>query len=44
MNQALPEYDASRVYESDIKKLIKWYTILRRHAPEVFENQEKKSS
>jgi hypothetical protein len=32
----LPEYDESRVYVSDIKKLVKWYAVLLNYAPEVF--------
>lgn len=35
MKEILPEYDSVRVYQSDIKKLIKWYHILNRFAPEV---------
>jgi hypothetical protein len=31
----LPEYDENRVYVSDIKKLVKWYGVLSRYAPEV---------
>ena len=31
----LPNYDESRVYVSDIKKLVKWYAILLQFAPEV---------
>lgn len=32
----LPDYDESRVYVSDIKKLITWYNSLATIAPEVF--------
>ncbi len=35
----LPEYDTTRVYASDIRKLIKWYGLLIKHAPEVFTEQ-----
>ena len=31
----LPTFDEQRVYTSDIKKLISWYKILYKHAPEV---------
>ena len=31
----LPEYDESRVYVSDIKKLVKWYSVLLKYAPEI---------
>jgi len=36
----LPEYDESRVYVSDIKKLVSWYNQLVAQAPEVFEIKE----
>jgi hypothetical protein len=31
----LPEYDESRVYVSDIKKLIKWYSVILKYSPEI---------
>ena len=37
MKAVLPEYDQDRVYVSDIKKLVKWYSILLQFAPEIFE-------
>ena len=37
LKHVLPEYDADRVYVSDIKKLVSWYKILRQHAPEVLQ-------
>lgn len=40
MKSFLPEFDEDRVYPSDIKKLIKWYSILKQQAPEVFEATE----
>lgn len=36
LKSVLPEYDQDRVYVSDIKKLVKWYSILLEFAPEVF--------
>ena len=36
-----PNYDEEKVYISDIKKIIKWYTILVGWYPEVIENIEK---
>ena len=33
----LPEYDESRVYVSDIKKLVTWYNALVVKLPELFE-------
>jgi hypothetical protein len=42
----LPDFDESRVYVSDIKKLVKWYTLLMQHVPEIFSSatEEKKES
>lgn len=31
MAKALPEWDADRIYVSDIKKLVSWYNILLAH-------------
>jgi hypothetical protein len=43
LKSILPEYDEARVYVSDIKKLVKWYSILLKYAPEILtENPEKK--
>jgi hypothetical protein len=36
LKSVLPDYDQDRVYVSDIKKLVKWYSILQEYAPEVF--------
>ena len=36
-----PNYDEEKVYISDIKKIIKWYTILVGWYPEVIKNIEK---
>ena len=35
MKSVLPEYDENRVYTSDIKKLVRWYDVIRRYAPEI---------
>lgn len=42
----LPEYDESRVYVSDIKKVVSWYDQLIKEAPEVLEEkkEEKKAA
>jgi aspartate carbamoyltransferase catalytic subunit len=42
MKHILPDVDESRVYTSDIKKLISWYKIIRTNAPEVLEDTEDK--
>lgn len=36
----LPDFDEEKIYPSDIKKLINWYNVLLKFAPEVFENKE----
>jgi hypothetical protein len=42
----VPEYDDSRVYPSDVKKLVNWYNVLLREFPDFFkeEKKEKKES
>jgi hypothetical protein len=42
MKSVLPEYDEDRVYTSDIKKLIRWYGLIRKYAPEVLNEEEEK--
>ncbi|MBC8153186.1 MAG: DUF5606 domain-containing protein [Bacteroidetes bacterium] len=36
MATVVPDYDRDRVRASDIKKLVVWYGILRKNAPELF--------
>lgn len=49
LKHVLPDYDESKVYPSDIKKLISWYKIIKAQIPEVFdaesgeENEESNS-
>jgi hypothetical protein len=33
MAEILPDYDPDRVYASDIKKLLKWYDLLKKVSP-----------
>lgn len=40
MSEVLPIYDKDRVHDSDIKKLIKWYNILRKAGMEQFVSTE----
>lgn len=40
LKSILPEYDEERVYVSDIKKLVRWYTIILQFAPEIFEESK----
>jgi hypothetical protein len=42
LKSILPEYDENRVYVSDIKKLVRWYTILQKYAPEILADTEVK--
>ncbi len=37
MKAVLPEYDESRVYVSDIKKLVRWYDTILKYVPELFD-------
>lgn len=39
LKSVLPDYDESRVYVSDIKKLVKWYGVIARYAPEILTEQ-----
>ncbi|PIQ48511.1 MAG: hypothetical protein COW03_09850 [Cytophagales bacterium CG12_big_fil_rev_8_21_14_0_65_40_12] len=40
MEHILPDFDQSRVYTSDIKKLVTWYNVLAKDYPEVFAEEE----
>jgi hypothetical protein len=40
MADVLPNWDAERVYLSDIKKLVTWYNILVAHAADLFVKEE----
>lgn len=45
MDKALPNWDKERIHQSDIKKLAKWYQILRQNGMDSFmpsEEEEKK--
>jgi hypothetical protein len=44
LKSILPDYDEERVYVSDIKKLVKWYEIISKYAPEIMQEQPEKSS
>lgn len=41
LKSVLPEFDESRVYVSDIKKLVRWYGLISKCAPEAFEDNPK---
>jgi hypothetical protein len=36
MAKVLPDFDRSKVYVSDIKKVITWYNLLSKYVPELF--------
>ena len=36
LNKILPDFDRSKVYISDIKKIITWYNVLSKYTPELF--------
>lgn len=38
LGHILPDYDRDRVYVSDIKKIVNWYLILYKYAPELLDN------
>jgi|TARA_R100000789_G_C3009121_1_gene150847 methylglyoxal synthase len=44
LKHVLPNYDENQVYPSDVKKLVSWYNILLKEAPEVLtaKSEEKK--
>ena len=45
LQHILPNYDRERVYVSDIKKLVGWYKILLKYAPDALtESTEKEAS
>ncbi len=39
LKSVLPEYDDDRVYVSDIKKLVKWYSIILEFAPSILQDE-----
>ncbi|HSJ67343.1 MAG TPA: DUF5606 domain-containing protein [Anditalea sp.] len=43
LKHVLPDYDESRVYSSDIKKLVSWYNILRKYSPESLQENNEES-
>ena len=36
----LPDYDRERVYVSDIKKIVNWYSVVLKWAPEILNQTE----
>jgi hypothetical protein len=44
LESVLPEFDKNRVYNSDIKRLISWYELLLKNAPELFTQTEEETA
>jgi len=44
LKSVLPDYDEDKVYVSDIKKLVKWYAVILKHAPEILAEKKEKPS
>ncbi|HEX5172401.1 MAG TPA: DUF5606 domain-containing protein [Cyclobacteriaceae bacterium] len=40
LKSVLPDYDEDRVYVSDIKKLVKWYSIILEFAPSILVSEK----
>ncbi len=40
LRKFLPDYDKSRVYGSDVKKVISWYNLLNEKGLLVFEDEK----
>lgn len=40
----LPDYDENKVYASDIKKVISWYNILLKEAPEILKEKQEETA
>ncbi len=38
LNEVAPNFDRTRVYPSDVKKIINWYNLLVQYLPSVFES------
>jgi len=43
LKHLLPDYDEEKVYVSDIKKLVNWYSIILKEAPEILNGEEKEA-
>jgi hypothetical protein len=43
LHSIVPEYDREKVYTSDIRKLVNWYTLLQERMPEIFAGQTDKT-
>lgn len=41
LKHILPNYDENQVYPSDVKKIVSWYEIISREAPEILAEPKK---
>jgi len=39
----MPDFDRDRVYVSDIKKIVNWYSVIYQYAPELLEEVKEES-
>ncbi|GAB3342477.1 hypothetical protein GCM10027429_32150 [Marivirga atlantica] len=44
LKHILPNYDENQVYPSDVKKLVTWYEIILKEAPEILEDKKEKKN
>lgn len=44
IKHVIPDYDAQRVYVSDIKKVVNWYNTLRENAPELLKEKKEEKA
>jgi hypothetical protein len=42
LKSVVPDFDDTRVYVSDMKKLVRWYSLLVKYAPELFDPKNEK--
>lgn len=40
MQHILPDFDRQKVYVSDIKRLLSWYKVIYKYAPELLKDKE----
>jgi hypothetical protein len=44
LKSILPNFDETRVYTSDMKKLVKWYDVIYKYAPEVLNDSKEEET
>ena len=40
LKKVMPNYNSNKVYASDVKKIVNWYSILLKEAPELLDKKE----